>query len=223
MHAVISAKLLSLRIGRVQVFGPKGQPSAIDKQAVRSQVEVSTLGLVGDEQADTLHHGGIDKALHHYPFEHYKAWNYELPTRADLFKAGGFGENLCTLGVVEDSVCLGDVFQFGTAIVQVSQGRTPCWKLNHRFGIADMVRRVQDSGRTGWYYRVLAEGSIAPEDELSLIERPYPDWTLARLINVLHHDKPDRTALATLAELTVLASSWREKAEKRLTTGQIES
>lgn len=223
MHAAISAKLLSLRIGRVQVFGPNGQPSAIDKQAARSQVEVSTLGLVGDKQADTLHHGGTDKALHHYPFEHYKAWAAALPSRAHFFKAGGFGENLCTLGVDEDSVCLGDVFQLGTAIIQVSQGRTPCWKLNHRFGFADMVRRVQDSGRTGWYYRVLAEGSIAPEGELSLIERPYPDWTLARLINVLHHDQPDRKALARLAELPLLASSWREKAEKRLATGQIES
>ena len=223
MSAAISTRLLSLRVGRVQPFGPIGQPSAIGKQPVSGRIEVRKLGLAGDEQADSRHHGGIDKALHHYPYEHYAAWARELPAQAALFEAGGFGENLSTLGLVENTVCLGDVFQIGSAMVQVSQGRKPCWKLNHRFGIADMARRVQDSGRTGWYYRVLAEGNIAPDDELSLIERPHPDWTLARLIKVLYHDKPDRKALAALAELTILAPSWREMAEKRLTTGRIES
>lgn len=215
-------RLLTLRIGKIQAFGPAGQPSAIAKQAVGGRVFLGRHGLEGDEQADTQHHGGIDKALHHYPFEHYAAWTAELPEQAGLFQAGGFGENLSTLGMDENSVCLGDVFQIGHARIQVSQGRKPCWKLNHRFGVADMARRVQDSGRTGWYYRVLAEGGIAPDDELTLIERPHPDWTLARLISVIYHDKPDRQALSELAELSLLAPSWRETAKKRLATGQVE-
>jgi len=219
----MATPLLSLRIGRVQAFGPAGQPSAIGKQAVNDRVVVSKLGLAGDEQADRLHHGGIDKALHHYPCEHYAAWARELPVQADLFTAGGFGENLSTLGLDESNVCLGDVFQIGNAMLQVSQGRKPCWKLNQRFGVTDMARRVQDSGRTGWYYRVLAEGEIAPNDELTLIERPQPDWPLARLIKVIYHDQPDREALAALAELAVLAPSWREMVNKRLATGRIEN
>jgi len=223
MPATATARLLSLRIGRVQAFGPAGQPSAIGKRPVSGRVAVSKLGLAGDEQADALHHGGIDKALHHYPFEHYTAWVHELPAQAALFEAGGFGENLSTLSLAEDNVCLGDVFRIGSATIQVSQARKPCWKLNHRFGVADMARRVQDSGRTGWYYRVLAEGSIAPDDALTLIERPHPDWTLARLIKVIYHDQPDRKALAALAELTMLAPSWREMAAKRLATGRVES
>jgi len=222
MSAALSTRLVSLRVGKIQNFGPAGQPSAISKQAVSGRVEVSKLGLAGDEQADSLHHGGIDKALHHYPVEHYAAWARELPEQAGLFMAGGFGENLSTLGLTEEKVCLGDVFQIGSAIIQVSQGRKPCWKLNHRFGVADMERRVQDSGRTGWYYRVLAEGRIAPDDDLTLIDRPQPDWTLARLIKVIYHAKPDRTALATLAGLSELAPSWREMAEKRLATGRTE-
>jgi len=222
MSAASTTRLVSLRVGKIQTFGPAGQPSAIGKQAVSGRVEVSKLGLAGDEQADSLHHGGIDKALHHYPVEHYAAWARELPEQAGLFMAGGFGENLSTLGLTEEKVCLGDVFQIGSAIIQVSQGRKPCWKLNHRFGVADMERRVQDSGRTGWYYRVLAEGRIAPDDDLTLIDRPQPDWTLARLIKVIYHAKPDRTALATLAGLSKLAPSWREMAEKRLATGRTE-
>lgn len=223
MPATATARLLSLRIGRVQAFGPADQPSAIDKRPVGGRVAVSRFGLAGDEQADGQHHGGIDKALHHYPFEHYAAWARELPAQAGLFAAGGFGENLSTLGLLENNVCLGDVFRIGGATLQVSQGRKPCWKLNHRFGVADMARRVQDSGRTGWYYRVLAEGEIAPDDELTLIERPRPDWTLARLIKVIYHDQPDRQALTALTEMNELAPSWREMAAKRLATGRVEN
>ncbi len=215
-------RLLSLRIGKIQTFGPVGQPSAIIKQAVSDRIALAKTGLEGDEQADVRHHGGIDKALHHYPFEHYAAWTAELPEQAVLFQAGGFGENLSTLGMDENSVCLGDIFRIGPARIQVSQGRKPCWKLNHRFGIPDMARRVQDSGRTGWYYRVLVEGVIAPDDELTLIGRPQPNWPLARLISVIYHDKPDRNALTEIAELEVLAPSWREMAEKRLSSGRIE-
>jgi MOSC domain-containing protein YiiM len=126
------------------------------------------------------------------------------------------------MGMDENNVCLGDVFQIGRARIQVSQGRKPCWKLNHRFGIADMALRVQNSGRTGWYYRVLDAGDIAPDDELSLVERPHPNWTLARLISVIYHEKADRKALAELAELNALAPSWREMVEKRLTSGRLE-
>lgn len=222
MSTTATTRLLSLRVGKIETFGPAGQPSAIGKQAVSGRVEVSKLCLAGDEQADSLHHGGIDKALHHYPFEHYAAWARELPEQAGLFVAGSFGENLSTLSLTEEKVCLGDVFQIGSTTLQVSQGRKPCWKLNHRFGVADMARRVQDSGRTGWYYRVLVEGRIAPDDEITLIERPHSDWTLARLIKVIYHAKPDRTALAALAELSVLAPSWRDLAAKRLASGRTE-
>lgn len=208
--------LLSLRVGRIHHFGPAGQPSAIAKLQVDRALGVDTSGLAGDQHADKVHHGGIDKALHHYPAEHYSAWAAELPYQTALFVIGGFGENLSTLGLTEDNVCLGDIFQAGSATLQVSQGRNPCWKLNHRFGVPDMVRRVQDSGRTGWYYRVLAGGSLAPDDALTLIERPLPEWSLARLFKVLHAARPDRHALDELAESGLLAASWRDKARKRL-------
>ena len=210
-------RLLDPRIGRIEPFGPEGEPSAIRKQAVTGPIAVTTQGLAGDQQADPGHHGGHDKAVHHYPFEHYAAWRADLPGHAAAFQApGGFGENLSTLGLTEDNVCLGDRFRVGSAILQVSQGRAPCWKLNRRFEVADMAARVLASGRTGWYYRVLEPGTIAAGDAVELIERRHAAWPLARLWRVLYHDTGDRDALAELTGLAVLSENWRVRATKRL-------
>lgn len=211
----VSHPLLCLRIGRVEPLGAEGLPSAIGKQAVDGPLPVTRQGLAGDEQADRAHHGGLDKALHHYPAEHYPAWRAELPARAASFEVGAFGENLSTRGMTEDTVCLGDIYLLGRAVLQVSQGRSPCRKLNLRFDQPDMVERVTASGRTGWYYRVLVEDKVAPEDSLRLLERPHPDWPLARLWRTLYLDPPDRAALDQLAALPVLSANWRERAASR--------
>lgn len=208
--------LLAVHVGRIEALGPEGIASAIGKRPVTGRAAVTRLGLAGDEQADRMHHGGPDKALHHYPAQHYAAWQADFPDQSALFEVGSFGENFATLGLDERNVCLGDVFRLGSAVVQVSQGRQPCAKLNLRFGVPDMVRRVQESGRTGWYYRVLEEGETGPGDFLTLLERPLPDWPLTRLWHVLFEATADRTALATLAELPILGASWRERAARRL-------
>lgn len=212
-----------LLIGRVSPFGPNGEPSAIDKHLVSQPVWLGAGGLVGDEFGDTLRHGGADKALHHYSGEHYAAWQRELAyVPAGCWRAGGFGENLCPVGLVESDVCIGDIVRLGAAVLQVSQARQPCWKLNVRFGCDDMAMRVQVSGRTGWYYRVLEPGELAPGDEWRLVERPHAQWSLARLLHYFYLDPLNLDALATIAELEVLASSWRQVAEQRLSTGQVE-
>lgn len=211
------------RIGRALPFGPNGEPSAIDKQPVTHALMLGMNGFEGDEQGDRRHHGGPEKAVHHYPEEHYAAWRIDLPeVRAEAFRAGAFGENLVTTGLTEANVCIGDVFRLGAARIQVSQARQPCWKLNLRSGIPDMARRVQDSGRTGWYYRVLETGVVAPGAMLQLLERPHPDWPLARLLLHLHKDPLNPDALAAIAALDSLASSWRELAQRRLDSGRIE-
>jgi MOSC domain-containing protein YiiM len=209
--------LLSLRTGTVAPFGPEGEPSALVKLPVAGRRAVGPDGLAGDHQADRAHHGGPDKALHHYPFDHYGTWLMELPERADLLHSpGAFGENLATLGMTEANVCLGDVYRLGSAVIQVSQGRQPCWKLNRRFGVADMVARVVASGRTGWYYRVLEPGEIGAGDRFELIARDWPDWPLERLWRVLFGPAVEADALGELARLDVLATSWRERAGRRL-------
>jgi len=209
--------LLTLHLGQIAPFGPEGQTSAIRKHPVPGPVMVTTTGLIGDQQADPRYHGGPDKALHHYPFEHYAAWRAECPDRAGRFDApGAFGENLSTQGLTEANVCLGDVYQIGTAVIQVSQGRQPCWKLNARFDLPDMIERIRANGRTGWYYRVVQTGEIEPGDSFERVQRPLPEWPLARLWRVLFHDPIDTAALSELSRLDLLAESWRARAAKKL-------
>ena len=222
-HIELRAPLCSVHAGHARPFGPRGQLSAIDKHPLRGVVGVTRNGLAGDEQGDTRHHGGLEKALHHYPFEHYKAWREEFLGFSPVqMAAGGFGENFSTIGLTETNVCIGDIFVLSDAVLQVSQGRQPCWKLNVRFGRGDMAKLVQTSGRTGWYYRVLQEGSVTAGDILTLRERPQPDWPLRRVIEILYQRLLDRSALKHLADMDCLAESWRRLFRRRLETGQIE-
>ncbi|MCJ2060146.1 MOSC domain-containing protein [Methylobacterium sp. J-048] len=205
-------------------LGTTGFRSAIAKVPLGRPVAVGPNGLEGDEQADLRHHGGPEKAVHHYAFDHYAGWRQELPgpEPALLARPGAFGENLSTIGLTENDICVGDLWRAGSALLQVSQARQPCWKLNHRFGAADMARRVQASGRTGWYYRVVEPGVIAAGDRLRLIDRPHPAWPLARLLRAFYVDRLDRAALAGIAELEALSPSWRALARRRLERGVVE-
>lgn len=220
--STLQTPLFAVLAGRIEPFGGDGQPSAIRKQPVAGRLQVGEMGLTLDAQADRRNHGGVDKALHHYPREHYTVWRTELPDQASLFETGGFGENLSTEGLAEADVCVGDLFRVGGALIQISQGRSPCWKLNVRFSVEDMARRVQACGRTGWYYRVQEPGEIGAGDVISLVERPCPEWTVARVHQALYGDVPDKNSLAALAVLPQLAQGWRDKASKRLGEGQSE-
>lgn len=202
--------------------GRPGGASAIAKQAVNGSVRISTWGLEGDEQGDLRVHGGPDKAVHQYAFEHYDAWRHELGPLAVLAAPPAFGENLCTTGVTEADVCMGDQVRVGSCLLEVSQSRQPCWKLNVRFGVADMALRVQRSGRTGWYYRVLEPGDLQAGDVLQLVARPHPEWPLARVIRLLYTDTLDEISLRTLAGLQ-LPSSWEKLVQRRLQSHVVEN
>ena len=215
-------KVLELRVGRAAPLGSAGARSAIDKQVVGRPLAVNTLGFDGDEQADTKHHGGPHKAVHAYAISHMPAWTQELSERAARFRPGAFGENLVLDGATEADVCLADRWQVGTALLEVSQGRQPCWKLNLRFDVPDMARRVQDSGRSGWYFRVIEPGTITAGDRGTLIARPNPDWSLARVSHLLYHDRMNHAALAELAAIPGLPESWRRLVEARLASGKTE-
>jgi MOSC domain-containing protein YiiM len=208
--------------GKVQPLGTKGHSSGIVKTRTPGPWQVTGVGLIGDAQADLKNHGGPDKAIHHYPFDHYAAWRQEIDEHALLGEPGAFGENISTTGWTEDSVCVGDVIRFGGALLQVCQGRQPCWKLNVRFGRDDVAYKTQFSGRTGWYYRVLEEGEVHPGDRLSLVERPQPDWPLARLTRLLYRDKDRYGDLEAMAQLPELAPGWRTLAARRLETRKTE-
>lgn len=212
----------ALLTGTVRPLGDSGRDSGIDKHPVSAPLWLGAEGLRGDEQADRRFHGGPEKALHHYARDHYPGWLAELGERAVLAAPGAFGENISTLGLTEADVCVGDVFRAGTALIQVSQARQPCWKLDHRFGQRGVAARVQASGRTGWYYRVLQEGWLCAGDTLALCERPHPQWSLARVQDVLNRRVLDADVLHALAALPELSPNWRALFEKRAEAGQVE-
>ncbi len=211
-----------VRIGKVAPLGPQSVASGIDKLPAADPLMARANGFEGDEQGDTRHHGGADKALHAYPVAHYPVWARELPEHAVRFRPGAFGENLVVEGVTEDGLCLFDRYRLGGALVEVSQTRQPCWRLNLRFGLPDMAARVQETGRTGWYFRVLTEGQVAPGDRAELVARPTPDWPLTRVWRLLYRDTSDRAALASFAALSGLPDSWRRMVEARLARGTVE-
>ncbi len=215
-----AATVRAVLTGRVKPLGSRFA-SGIDKQQRLGPVRVDIEGLDGDEQGDRRAHGGPDKAVHLYSHEHYARWIDELGALPVLGTPGAFGENLHVEGLLEGDVCLADTIRVGTAVLQVSQARQPCWKLNHRFGVADMARRVQLRSRTGWYCRVLLPGELRAGDPIELLERPYPEWPLDRLLRLLYRSDSSDADLAPALRLP-LVPSWRRLLERRLETRSIE-
>ncbi|WP_419466028.1 MOSC domain-containing protein [Alteribacter salitolerans] len=211
----MTGKVHSLNTGKVQVIagsGKKEVASGIIKRPVEGSVFLTSVGLKGDEQEDLVHHGGVDKAVCVYPAEHYPYWHKKLGKEID---AGAFGENVTVSGLVETEVCIGDTFEWGEAVVQVSQPRHPCYKLAKRHDVKELPLYVQESGYSGFYFRVLKEGHVSAEEDLRLKER-HTEMTIARVNRLNFQDADDVEGLKQLAELPYLAESWREGVEKKL-------
>lgn len=212
----METQILAVLLGKVRPFRGDDEPSAIGKLPVADSVAVGLMGLAGDEQADRTVHGGIDKAIHHYPADHYDWWRGYLGDAPLLDAPGAFGENISTEGLNEQNVFLGDRFRLGTALVEVTQARQPCWKLDHRFQARGVMAQVVKTRRTGWYYRVLEPGHVRAGDALGLVERPYPEWSLASLFALLiGGEAKDRLAdLRVLRDVPVLAETWKARRAK---------
>lgn len=205
--------------GSVQPLGRT--TSGIDKHPVAGPVHVHALGLEGDQQADLRVHGGVDKAVHCYPWRHYAAWRSELPACERLAAPGAFGENLCLDGLDEHGVCIGDRWRIGAATVVVSQGRQPCFKLNLRFGVADMAARVQHTLRAGWYLSVESPGEVAAGDRAVLLDRPHPGFSVARLLALIRDRVTAPAEIEPVLQLP-LPARWRRTFEQRLQSGLVE-
>ncbi|KAJ5450779.1 uncharacterized protein N7458_007228 [Penicillium daleae] len=197
-------ELVEVRTGKAKpVFGLPVQ-SAIFKSVRYGSVSVDLLGCRGDEHVYEFH-GGPDKALLQYCSQHYDTWSEELPGSAHLFRIGGFGENLVARRANERNTCIGDIIRIGPEVIaQVSLPRQPCYKLNHRFQEKNLSRFSQERSRTGWYYRIIKGGSIQAGDELVLLERPNPHWTVARVQHYLYIEKENSGVMKELADLDAL-------------------
>lgn len=217
MHDRLVSRVDQVFTGRVRLMLPDGEATGIFKAPVDGPVQLTPTGLEGDEQADLRHHGGVDKALHHYPFEHYAVMGQEWPQCAGVLGAGVLGENISTRGMTEHDVCIGDIFQLGAARVQVSQPRSPCWKIDRRLKVDDASRFVEAAGITGWYYRVLEPGAVEAGDTIELLERPNAWLSLAHYWDEVMAHRPDPQSLRRIAAAAGLAADkakrWVERAD----------
>jgi MOSC domain-containing protein YiiM len=207
--------LLALNVGRVGVLANGRRPveSAFEKTAVAGPLELGREGLPGDEHAWDQH-GGPDMAVLVYAHEHYSFWadDYGL----ELPPSGAFGENFTTRGLVETEVCIGDVFRVGAAVVQVSQPRSPCFKIAARYGIRDLPIRVQESGYTGFLLRVLEEGPVRTGDDVRLERGDEHGMTVAEANRIAHVDRRDMDGARRLLAVPALADGMRSKLMRRV-------
>lgn len=208
-------RINELRTGKIVMIGSSGIRSGIAKALVEGPVHLGFTGLEGDSHAESFH-GGTEKAILQYDANHYAAWRDELPDIANRLVAGGFGENFVVSGMSESNMCIGDIVRAGSALLQISESRQPCFKLNHRFGHPQMARRTQFSGRTGWLYRVLNPGEVCQGDIIEVVERPLPEWTIARLQRYLYDEVSNLDAARTLSELELLSPGFRGLFKRRV-------
>ena len=184
----------------------KTYTTAIGKQPVAGTHAIGPLGIDGDAVANTEVHGGADKAVLAYAAGHAASWETELPMLA--FGPGAFGENLHIGGCIDAEVCLGDRWAVGTAVLEVSHPRQPCWKLSRHHGQADLAKRSLVGARTGWYLRVIEPGTIEAGQAIARVEQPYAEWPLDRVADVFYNRRTRADEAAELAGVPVLAEAW---------------
>jgi ferredoxin-NADP reductase/MOSC domain-containing protein YiiM len=203
-------KVISVNVGLPRTVQWKGKAvsTGIFKSPVPGRIRLRTLNLDGDRQADLSVHGGPDKAIYAYPAEHYAYWHRELPDM--VLPWGIFGENLTTEGLNEGALKIGDRFLIGSTEVMVTQPRLPCFKLGLRFGRDDIVKRFLASGRTGFYFKVVAEGEIASEDPINVSQRALDSVPVSEVTRLYARDKDDMDGLRRTVAVAALPDDWRD-------------
>lgn len=188
--------------------------SGIFKSPINGAVYLGKENFVGDAQADLRNHGGPDKAVLMYAVSHYDYWKRVLPQLE--WVNGGFGENLTVTDMTEDNVALGDVYAIGEARVEVSQPRHPCYKLARRWGQKDLAARVEGNGFSGWYVRVLQEGTVEAGQKIELLKRPFPEWTISRVFDIIYNLERDVDESLELAHCPAYAHRMRSSILQKL-------
>src|SRR6185312_13331654 len=207
MDPTTVGQVISVHVGMPQRLDADDDPwfSGIFKSPVEGPVALNRRNLAGDAQADLRVHGGSHKAVYAYPAEHYPKWREELGFSEQQFPFSALGENLTITGLNEDTVCIGDIYQIGSATLQVSQPRSPCWKLARKWDMPDLPKRLVMSKRSGWYYRVVQEGSLQRGDNVILLDRSHADWPIRRITDVTYNLARNPGDLLAMERLELLA------------------
>jgi MOSC domain-containing protein YiiM len=207
-------QIKNLAIGKPKEFdwNDKKGISAIGKTSTET-LQLLKSGFVGDDVANHEFHGGFDRAVCLYPFEHYVNWENEFQTK---LKLPAFGENMTVAGMLEDQVCIGDVYQAGDAVLQITQGRIPCSTISNYNGVDKFLMRIVATNKTGYFFRVLEEGAISMESTIKLIEKHPMGVTVFSANQVMFHDQKNKKAIGKILQVKELAEVWREKFTRML-------
>jgi MOSC domain-containing protein YiiM len=210
-----STTLVAVNTGRPQIVLRDGRQysTAIHRRPTGGRIALGVDGLEGDRVADRNVHGGPDKAVCCFPHEHYSHFARRLGVELPI---PSFGENFTTAGLLESEVCVGDTFRVGSAFVQVSQPRQPCFKLAGKHREPRIIKWIYETGYCGFYFRVLQPGEVGAGDEVVLIERGQPDLTIHHLLATRIPGPEDRRLWERLAALPALSASWRDHFAARL-------
>lgn len=219
MSTLLVNKLSGLYLG-LNIQKIEGVPTGINGKQATPQLQVQHEYIQGDTQADPKHHGGPERVLHHFPREHYSQYHrWDLITQ--LEDTPTMGENISTVGLNETQVNIGDILQIGQVRVQVTQPRSPCFKLNLQFGRRDFALAMQQSQLCGWFYRILTPGIIHLHDKIELVERR-TDICVAEAMSLYFSPRYDASAYKRLASCEGLAQSWVNTLQRRLSTQTVE-
>ncbi len=200
-------QMLNIGLPRKELFHGKEFITGMCKKPVTMPLKLTKQGFEGDGVGDVKHHGGIDKAVCVYAIENYQYWEKILERK---MPHAAFGENFSVTDMNEEHICIGDVYRAGTAMVQVSQPRQPCSTLAARYGKEDFVKLVVDSGRTGFYLRVLEEGMVKAGDSLFLVEQDPRRVSIAFANKIFHHDRKNLEGIEKVLSVIALSESWRK-------------
>jgi MOSC domain-containing protein YiiM len=209
-------KIISLNVGLPMNIKYEGQivQSAITKQPISGSIYLTKINFKGDKQADLVNHGGVDKAVCAYSYNHYSYWEKELDLQLSV---PSFGENLTIEDLIEEQIHIGDIFQLGEAVLQVTQPRQPCYKLATKLGQPDMVLKVRNTGYSGYYFKVLEEGNVSVSDRLTLVNEDPCKISISEVNNILYHDTRNMDRVKEILQVEALAGSLRERLQGRLT------
>jgi MOSC domain-containing protein YiiM len=207
---------VSVNVGLPREVSWKGTrvSTGIFKSPVEGAVEVKTINLRGDQQADLTVHGGVHKAVYGYPSEHYPFWRGELP-QADL-SWGAFGENLTTEGLLEDVLYIGDRLRVGSVLLMVTQPRMPCYKITIRFDRDDMIKRFIASNTSGFYFSVVEEGEVKAGSPIEIVHRDPARVSVADINHLYYGTSRSAELLNRAVHLEALPASWRDYLRERV-------
>lgn len=206
-------KIIGLYQAKVKRIGPKHELTGIYKYPVESAL-VNTLGLENDIQVDKRYHGGPARALHQYAHSSYEKIIKAYPLMHKTAWPGSMGENISVPVMNEHNVCIGDIYQMGNVKVQVSGPRMPCFKIAAKFRCPGLNNFVAKHAIHGWYYRVLEGGVIARHDNVALLDRPNPEVTVTKFLEVVQKKTSDANAIHQAAYAAYLDPEWKAKLEK---------